>query len=294
MDCDEKEVEKGADLSMDVSKKEKYEYVDDDEDDDDEWRKIEFLLNYINPHAFDSLYTTDGIDLLAEKISENMPELKELVLEIRGLLNADLLHTVSMQNLDVKAKEILKRRDFLEATEEALYYSSGLLVGYLEDYCKTKDVEDRMLGIKQDPCFEPFLGWTDPFDVMRGTLCILFGYLCDEEFHTKLTEMRIESHRLRMAAKPPLTRSDLFSNIDYPANLNGLKQALADRYGEESCLYKVAIKTIEDKKPDFEEMVCPSPILLGPAAKGHKIRSMNVLWFNDTFVLGFVYIEVIF
>ncbi|CAA0834995.1 Unknown protein, partial [Striga hermonthica] len=148
-----------------VSKKEKYEYVDDDED-YDVWRKIEPLFNYINPHAFDCLYTADGISLLAEKISENIPELKELVLEIRGLLNADLLHTVNMQNLDAKAKEILKRHDFLEATEEALYYSSGVLVGHLEDYCKTKDVEERMLGIKQDPCFEPFLGWTDPFDVM--------------------------------------------------------------------------------------------------------------------------------
>ncbi|CAA0836901.1 Unknown protein, partial [Striga hermonthica] len=105
-----------------VSKMDKYEYVDDDED-YDVWGKIEPLLDYINPHAFDCLYTTDGIRLLAEKISENMPELKELVLEIRGLLNADLLHTVSMKNLDAKAKEILKRHDFLEATEEALYYS---------------------------------------------------------------------------------------------------------------------------------------------------------------------------
>ncbi|GER50445.1 oligopeptide transport system permease protein OppC [Striga asiatica] len=149
---------------MDVSKKEKYEYVDDDEDDDDEWRKIDFLLNYINPHAFDSLYTKDGTRLLAEKISENMSELKELgqlALEIRGLLNVDLLHTVNGQTLDAKAKQILKRRDFLEATEEALYYSSGLLAGHLEDYCKTKDVEDRMPGIKKDPCFEPFLAWTE-------------------------------------------------------------------------------------------------------------------------------------
>ncbi|GER43434.1 cytochrome c, partial [Striga asiatica] len=139
-----------------------------------------------------------------------------------------------------------------------------------------------MLDVKQDPSFEPFLGWTEPLDVIRGTLCILFGYWNDKEFDRILTETRDKSCKLRLAAKEPAwTRIDMITDIRYPANLNGLKQALADKYGEESYFYKTAFKTIEGNKAYFEKKVTPSIHLLGPDAKGHEIDCMLVKWCVD-------------
>ncbi|GER43381.1 ankyrin repeat-containing protein 2 [Striga asiatica] len=267
-------------------------YVEDEDEED----FVPFHFQPLNPHAFNVFYETPGMDVLSAKIFKSLPELKEMVLEIRERLNGVLNGDVDVQSFEAKVKELFSRPNFLEAVDESLLESHHYLVVPLEEYITTKDAQDRMLDVKQDPSFKPFLGWTEPLDVIRGTLCILFGYWNDKEFDRILTETRDKSCRLRLAAKERnWTRIDMISDIHYPANLNGLKQALADKYGEESYFYKTAVKTIEGNKAYFEKRVTPSIHLLGPDAKGHEIVFMLVKWCaDDIFYLCDTCIKVIF
>ncbi|GER43430.1 ankyrin repeat-containing protein [Striga asiatica] len=271
-----------SDSSLDLDSSErKYVEDEDGEDFEPESLGVPFYFQPLNPHAFDIFYETPGMDVLSAKVFKSLPELKEMVLDIRERLNGVLNSDVDVQAFEAKVKELFNRPDFLEVVDESTQKSQFLVVP-LEEYARTKDAQDRMLDVKHDPSFQPFLGWTEPLDVIRGTLCILFGYWNDKEFDRILTETRDESCRLRMAAKERAwTRIEWITNIHYPANLNGLKQALADKCGEESHFYKTAVKTIEGNKAYFEKRVTPSIHLLDSAAKGHEIVTMLVKWCDD-------------
>ncbi|GER43436.1 cytochrome c, partial [Striga asiatica] len=280
---------------LSVTNKRKYAEDEDEDEDEPESLGVSFYFQPLNPHAFDVFYETPGMDILSAKVFKSLPELKEMVLDIRKRLNGVLNGEVDVQAFEAKVKELFSRPNFLVAVDESILESEFLVVP-LEEYVTTKDAQDRMVDVKQDPSFEPFLGWTEPLDVIRGTLCILFGYWNDKEFDRILTETRQKSRRLRLAAQErDWTHIDMITDIHYPANLNGLKQALAYKYGEESYFYKTAVKTIEGNKAYFEKKVTPSIHLLGSAAKGHEIDCMLVKWcVDDIFYLSDIGIRVIF
>ncbi|CAA0822556.1 TPX2 (targeting protein for Xklp2) protein family [Striga hermonthica] len=184
---------------------------------------------------------------------------KQLLLEIRGLLTDNLLNHGGheLQAFDSKVKQLFARTHFLLASYE--------LKEALEDHAQPKEARERLDDLRRDrrdddrrspvlARLKPFLGVMDSPEVIKGTLCILFGYWIDTEFYHNLCE----TLKTKKAARPTVKdyRGDIHAKIDYAAHYDGLKQALQDLYAaKEPVLYEAGMKEIVTNKPKYEKLI---------------------------------------